>query len=228
MDDNFTFGVKAGGGVDVVIDGEVHEAPLSDSQPLMAELPPVEAAPEDSELSRLRARLEELQTFEPLIRSIGRGEVNIVDAAPPEPVPPTPEEMAQYFARVQSPRGAAIHEQVKAYAEFLPPEEKAALESIPSRYNDVFDRIANVNQPAPVKAGPGRAEIERVLAAKEAHKMASRTEPAGLMRGNRASFPEMRPTGKEEEIARLKKAIKMHPNDQDLATALASYYVNDL
>jgi hypothetical protein len=70
--------------------------------------------------------------------------------------------------------------------------------------------------------------VERIIAAKEAHKMAARTEPGGLMRGNRASFSEVGPTGKEAEILRLKKAIRMNPNDQDLARALASYYVGDL
>ena len=48
------------------------------------------------------------------------------------------------------------------------------------------------------------------------------------MRGNRTSLMEDRPTGKEAEISRLKKAIKMHPNDQDLATASASYYTDGL
>jgi hypothetical protein len=225
--DDYTFGVKEGGGIDVVVEGEVHEAPVSDGPPLMEELPPVEAAPEDPVIERLREKAASFDAFEPLLRRLGRGEVVFQEASPPEPVPPAPEEMAGYFSRLHTPYGPAIHQQIVAYADMLPPDQKAALENVPSRYNETFDKFLNANRPAQRQEGPGRDVIEKVLAAKETRKDAARVESSGIMRGNRASFEE-RPTGREAEIARLKKAIRMNPNDQDLATALASHYIDGL
>ena len=112
-----------------------------------------------------------------------------------------------------------------------PFEKKAAIDGDYREFNRAYERFAEANRvatPAPVKAGPGRDVIEKILAAKESRKEGARAEPAGLMRGNRASFLEGEPTGRKEEIFRLKKAIKMHPNDVDLATALAKHYVGDL
>jgi hypothetical protein len=120
--------------------------------------------------------------------------------------------------------------QLNDYAETLPEAQKVILDSNHAAFNQMFDRFAEANRastPAP-QPGPGREAIERILRSKELSKDSARGERPGVMRGNRASLMEVRPTGKEAEISGLKKAIRMAPSDMDLATALAKHYVGDL
>jgi hypothetical protein len=214
--DDFTFGVKDGGGADLVIDGETHEVPAEDGQPLFQEVETAQEPPVDPEFARLQAVEEEYEALKPFIR-------DAVQRSPePAPVIPAPEDLAQYFERTGGPTGKVGMARVSAYAELLPEEERVRLDSDPRAYVEVFDKLTSTSKPAQPER-PSKALIDSILRRKEVLIEAGRSERAGVHRD-----PPPPQDKREVAVAALKKKIRANPTDTSLARALASYYVDDL
>jgi hypothetical protein len=201
---DFTFGVTESGGV--VIDG----VPVEEAQEPSC---PVEAAPSDDELRQLRRERDELmqqvdeyESFKPLIRAVGRGEVEI-------PAPPiTPEAVVGYRRRLSTPGSAEILQMVKDYAAELPEHQRQIIDSNHQVFNEVFDRIASLNPPPPPRVS--RRMAERTLRHHEQLVDAGRSLRSGVLPEAMSDDPLK---WKAAEV--LKKRIRAGDRDSEISLA---------
>ncbi len=214
-EDDLKFAIALDGSVSV--DGTtVQEAGASD---ILDELPPAGDPPENPEIAAMRARLEELEAFSPLIAAIGKGEVEVRDAAPPGPDPVV---IAGYRQRVSAPDALEIAADMRLFQERLSPEDAQRLEEDPAFFNETFDKFRALRPAAqPVRAVPDRRQFDSLLAAKESRKDAARTMPAGAVNGSETFGGGHQERGQAAEIERAKAAIRRAPSSTEAGVRLA-------
>jgi hypothetical protein len=202
---DFEFTVSQDGAV--TLDG----VPVEEAQEAS---PPSDAAPPgDDELRQLRRERDQFrekaelyETFEPMIRAVGRGEVEI-------PAPPvTPEAVVGYRRRLSTPGSAEILQLVRDYAETLPEEQKEVLDNNHAAFNEVFDKIASLNPPPPPRVS--RRMAERTLRHHEQLVDAGRSLRSGVLPEAMSDDPLK---WKAAEV--LKKRIRAGDRDSEISLA---------
>jgi hypothetical protein len=190
---------------------------------ILDEVPPVPqgAAPEPVE--------SDLEPFRPMIAALGRGEIEIRDAAPAEPPPPQPEDIAGYHERLSRPGASAILRQINDYAAVSSSEEAAKLAGDHRAFNAAFDKFFEANRPAQPPTQPAETKriIDSILKRKETLAQAARSERAGTVVGSEAFGGNRQERSREQEMAALKQRIRRNPGDTDLQAQLAKYYLGD-
>jgi hypothetical protein len=175
---------------------------------------PVEAAPSGfdeiaalrRERDQFREQAELYETFEPMIRAVGRGEVEI-------PAPPvTPEAVVGYRRRLSTPGSAEILQMVKDYAAELPEHQRQIIDSNHQVFNEVFDRIASLNPPPPPRVS--RRMAERTLRHHEQLVDAGRSLRSGVLPEAMSDDPLK---WKAAEV--LKKRIRAGDRDSEISLA---------
>jgi hypothetical protein len=224
-EDDFDFKVGTDGTVEV--GGQVVEQRETD---ILDELPPAEAATVDPEVQRLREKADLYDSFEPVLQRLGRGELTLQEAAPAEPPPPQPEDIAGYHERLSRPGADAILRQVNDYAAVLSSEEAAKLAGDHRVFNAAFDRFFEANRPAqpspPPSSRPRKEIIDKILAARESRKDSARAESAGTVTGGSEAFGGgHQERSREQEMAALKLRIRRDPSNTDLQAQLAKFYL---
>lgn len=202
---------------------------------VLDEVPPAEKLPEDPEIQRLQAEVEELAPFRPLIEAIGRRELIVQEAPPPGPAIPDPTPVFEYRQRITSPDAPAVIEEMKLYQEQLKavdPEAAQRLDDDPSFFVETYDKLRSL-RPAPAQPTPSAPrrdpqELERILAAREIRKDAARSERAGIVTGGSEAFGGGdRVTDRDRAIVELKMRIRRDPGNTDLQAQLAKFYLGD-
>jgi hypothetical protein len=156
-DPKFEFGIKPDGSFE--LDGTTFDAPTT------AELAdaPVEAVPEEAvpvnlEMQRLREKAEMFDAYEPMLRGIGSGKLILAEAAPAGLVIPEPEDVVSYHRNLSQPGSDVILSQVRAWADALPEEQKAVIDSDYREFNRAYERFAEANKAQPRAGERGTGE----------------------------------------------------------------------
>jgi len=201
---DFTFGVEQDG--TVTLDGVKVEEAVG-SAPVEADSPVVdEIAQLRRERDQFREQAELYQAFEPMIRAVGRGEVEI-------PAPPiTPEAVVGYRRRLSTPGSAEILQMVKDYAAELPEHQRQIIDSNHQVFNEVFDKIAALNPAPPPRVS--RRMAERTLRHHEQLVDAGRSLRSGVLPEATADDPSRWKTAET-----LKRRIRAGDRDSEIQLA---------